>query len=174
MEAISDIYFVGFTQWLFGANGSSDMSAAAGREWVLRRNCSITPRQLGGFYASLCVVSLLLASFFTLQGAWYVMIFSVIELSAVGAAFLHFARHASDREHILFANGRVVVDLIESEKSRQFEFEARALQVDAPGARNNLVSLRTTQAQLDVGRFVTQFKRRQFALELRQALQSSR
>ena len=140
------------------------------REWTLKRNCSISPRQMALFYASLCAVSLVLAGFFTLQGAWYVLVFSAIEIGAVGAAFLYYARHAADREHIVL-NGRcLVVKVIESERSREYRFDVSGVRVDVPGAKNNLVSLVSGATRLEVGRFLTQFKRHQFALELRSAL----
>ena len=140
------------------------------REWTLKRNCSISPRQMALFYASLCAVSLLLASFFTLQGAWYVLVFSAVEIGAVGAAFLYYARHAADREHIVL-NGRcLVVQVIESERSREYRFDVSGVRVDAPGNKNSLVSLVSGATRLEVGRFLTQFKRHQFALELRSAL----
>ena len=140
------------------------------REWTLKRNCSISPRQMALFYASLCAVSLVLAGFFTLQGAWYVLVFSAIEIGAVGAAFLYYARHAADREHIVL-NGRcLVVKVIESERSREYRFDVGGVRVDVPGAKNNLVSLVSGATRLEVGRFLTQFKRHQFALELRSAL----
>lgn len=144
------------------------------REWILKRNCSMSPRQMALFYASLCTVSLLLAIFFTIQGAWYVMVFSVLEISAVGAAFLYYARHAADREHIVLTGHCLVVDVIESEKSRQYRFEASGLQVSAPGSKDGLVSLVNGAKRIEVGRFLTQFKRRQFASELHSALMAVR
>jgi len=62
----------------------------AGIEWSLRRNCSVTPAQLGALYASLCVVSLGVAGFFWSQGATLVLPFAALELLAVAAvaAFL--------------------------------------------------------------------------------------
>jgi cytochrome c oxidase subunit 2 len=36
--------------------------------WHLRRNCSVTPRQLGGWYATLCLLSLLIGSGFWVLG----------------------------------------------------------------------------------------------------------
>jgi hypothetical protein len=41
--------------------------------WFLQRNCSVTPTQLGWFYASLCVVSLAIAAFFWLHGATLIL-----------------------------------------------------------------------------------------------------
>ena len=142
----------------------------ATQEWTLKRNCSITPRQLAGFYASLCAVSLLLAGFFTLQGAWYVLIFSLIELAAVGAAFLYFARHACDCERIVLSQDCLTVELIESDTSRQFRFDTRTLRIVRPQSHRELVRLEMGGTRLEVGRFLTQFRRREFALELQRAL----
>jgi uncharacterized membrane protein len=158
----------------FSSNHLIEVDAVAQREWILKRNCSISPRQLALFYASLCLVSLLLASIFTVQGAWFVLVFSVIEMSAVGAAFLYYARHANDREHIMLVDGCLVVELIESEISRQYRFDTRWLQVEPPGLGRGLIGLKTGGMQLEVGRFLTQFKRREFALELTHAIGSGR
>ena len=142
----------------------------AEQEWVLKRNCSMSPRQMALFYASICTVSLLLACFFAVQGAWYVMVFSMLELSAVGAAFLVYARHATDRECIVLTGRCLVVEVIESEKSRQYRFDASQLRVDGPGTKNTPVALVSGSMRIEVGRFLTQFKRRQLALELHSAL----
>ena len=126
------------------------------------------------FYVGLCSVSLLLACVFTLQGAWYVLVFSLLELSAVGAAFLCYARHAGDRERISLTGHCLVVEVIESEKSRHYRFDVSKLRIDAPGTRNSLVALVSGPKRIEVGKFLTQFKRRQFALELHHALSSVR
>ena len=54
-----------------------------GTLWLLRRNCSVTPGQLGGMFVGLSAVSLLVASFFWHMGAKFVLPFTVIELVAL-------------------------------------------------------------------------------------------
>jgi uncharacterized membrane protein len=66
--------------------------------WFLKRNCSVTPSQLGWLYASLCVVSLGIGTLFWLHGAPLVLPFAWLELTAVGVAFMVYARHATDGE----------------------------------------------------------------------------
>ena len=68
--------------------------------WFLKRNCSVTPAQLGWLYASLCAVSLGIALVFWFHGAVLILPFAWLELAAVGAAFLVYARHARDGETI--------------------------------------------------------------------------
>ena len=65
--------------------------------WLLRRNCSMTPAQLVVFYLTLSAWSLAIAGAFWWRGATLVMPFAGIEILAVGAALLVYARHAGDR-----------------------------------------------------------------------------
>src|SRR3954464_10154004 len=79
--------------------------------WFLKRNCSVTPAQLGWFYASLCVVSLAIAAFFLLHGATLILPFAWLELGAVGLAFLVFARPPVAGERISLRARGLVVEL---------------------------------------------------------------
>src|SRR4029078_7636177 len=67
-------------------------------QWLLRRNCSVTPTQLVAFYLSLSAWSLAIAGAFWWYGATLVMPFAGIEVLAVGAALLAYARAAGDRQ----------------------------------------------------------------------------
>ncbi|MBU3738932.1 MAG: DUF2244 domain-containing protein, partial [Rhodoferax sp.] len=79
-------------------------------DWSLRRNCSVTPAQLGFCYLSLCVISLGIATAFWFQGASMVLPFAWVELVAVGLGFLVYARHASDGERIQLRDRHLVVE----------------------------------------------------------------
>ncbi|TFV90875.1 DUF2244 domain-containing protein [Oxalobacteraceae bacterium OM1] len=140
------------------------------REWLIKRNCSLTPRQLGLAYSVLCLMSLLVAVFFTLRGAWYVFAFTLLELSAVGVAFLLYARHATDRERIALSGDSLVVEVVQVEQIRQFRLDARFTRVQAPAVRGALVRLEANGTQVEVGRFLNEWKRRELAGELRRAL----
>lgn len=144
----------------------------AKRDWVLKRNCSISPRQLAMAFAVLCMLSLTVAIFFTLHGAWYVLWFSVVELSAVGWAFFRVARHATDREHIALIDECLVVELIQMEQTRQFKLDKRRIRVELPVSRGALIGLEANGTRVEVGRFLTEWRRREFAQELRCALAS--
>src|SRR3954453_16961502 len=85
----------------FGAAGSGDSSV----QWLLRRNCSMTPTQLVAFYLSLSAWSLAIAGAFWWRGATLVMPFAGVEILAVGAALLVYARHAGDRERVILSPG---------------------------------------------------------------------
>jgi uncharacterized membrane protein len=91
--------------------------------WFLKRNCSVTPAQLGWFYASLCVVSLGIAAFFWQHGATLILPFAWLELGAIGVAFLLYARHAADGERISLQGRRLVVELESGGQVQRAEFD---------------------------------------------------
>jgi len=70
--------------WRFGSELQFD--GASGRrtvlQWVLKPNCSITPRQLGAVYLSLCLVALAISAGFWWQGARVITAFAGVEMPA--------------------------------------------------------------------------------------------
>lgn len=139
------------------------------RDWVLKRNCSITPRQLGQVYLAICLSSGVVALVCTLQGAWYVLAYAMLELAGVGVAFLLYGRHAADRETIALNEGVLLVEVVEAERVRRIKLDAQRARVETP-ERGALVTIRAVGTTVEVGRFVPDEKRRQFARELSLAL----
>ena len=140
------------------------------RDWVFKRNCSLTPRQLAKAYAALSVGSLSVAVYFSFKGAWYIFGFSILELSAVAVAFLHYARHATDREHIALTDEGLLVELVRAEQAQQYDLDVRKARVVPPASHRDLIGLEAGQVKVEVGRFLTERKRRAFAQELSQEL----
>jgi uncharacterized membrane protein len=144
-----------------------------GTEWSLKRNCSVTPAQLGWLYASMCVVSLGVAAFCWLQGATLVLPFAVLELIAVGAAFLAYARHATDSERIRLLKGRLVVEQVEAGRTKRCEFAREWVQVEPRGGSDQMIEVRGGGQSVRVGRFVRPELRPVLAMEIRQALRGA-
>jgi uncharacterized membrane protein len=161
--------------WLFGREvpdpgAADDPGAARALQWLLRRNCSITPRQLGGVYASLCAVSVLIAGFFFWQGAPYVLAFAGLELLLVGIALLAFARHVGDREVLTLAGRSLSVEQVNGSRSARTDFTAEWVTVEPVGDHGSLVQLSGEGRTVRVGRFLRPELRSAFARELRLAL----
>ena len=146
--------------------------AAAGEQvqWLLRRNCSATPRQMMGFYLSLCVLSMLIGMFFWVQGATLVMPFAWLELVAVGAALLIYARHATDNERIDLKGGRLVVEHVSGRHVERAEFAPAWVRIEPEHGDRSLIELSGQGQRIAIGRFVRPELRRQLADELRWAL----
>lgn len=140
------------------------------REWVLKRNCSIAPRQLVMVYAALCSVSLTVAVLFTLSGAWYILGFAVLELAAVGLAFFHYGRHATDRERIVLNEDTLLIELIQAEQASPHRLDPRAARVKLPDTQRGLIVVEAAGFRVEIGRFLTIWRRREFAGELAQAI----
>jgi uncharacterized membrane protein len=139
---------------------------AVAREWIIRRNCSITPRQLMMVYAVLCSVSLSIATFFTLRGAWYVLGFAVLEMTAVGTAFLHFGRHATDSERLELTKRHLTITLAQAGKERSFHLDPHSTRITSPQSRDELICLDDGLAKVKIGRFLNHARRKEFAEEL--------
>jgi uncharacterized membrane protein len=139
-------------------------------QWLLKRNCSSTPGQLGVFFASLCALSLAIGAFCWFLGATLVMPFAWLELFAVGTALVIYARHATDRERIRLQAGRVSVEHVSGRRTERVEFAPAWVRVEPVHGDRSLVELSGEGRRIVVGRFVRPELRRQLADELRWAL----
>ena len=138
--------------------------------WFLRRNCSVTPAQLGWFYASLCVVSMAIAGVFWLHGATLILPFAWLELGAVGLAFLVYSRHAADGERISLQGRRLVVELESAGHLQRTEFDGDWVRVEPRTGDRSLIEVSGRGRSVSVGRFVRPELRPLLAQELRSAL----
>ncbi len=150
--------------------GAETQDADRTTTWQLKRNCSATPQQMLGFYASLTVLSLVIGTFFWVQGATLVMPFAWLELAAVAVALLLYARHATDRETICLQRGRLVVERVSGRITERAEFAPSWVRVEPAHGARSLVELSGQGQRICVGRFVRPELRRQLADELKWAL----
>jgi uncharacterized membrane protein len=141
--------------------------------WFLKRNCSVTPVQLGWLYASLCVVSLGIGTFFWFQGATLILPFAWLELAAVGAAFLAYARHAADGEKISLQDGQLVVELENAGRLERAEFHRDWVRVEPRSDDRSLIEVSGRGRSVNVGRYVRPELRPALAQEIRKALREA-
>jgi uncharacterized membrane protein len=152
-----------------GAEGGAEGRIAT-VEWTLKRNCSMSPRQLLMFFISLCVFSSGIAAYFWTQGARLVMPFTAIELLALAGAMLAYGRHAGDLELIALASGRLTVLHTNAGNTERAEFDAAWVRVEPEHNDRSLIELSGQGQKISVGRFVRPELRRQLADELRMAV----
>jgi len=138
--------------------------------WFLRRNCSVTPAQLGWLYASLCVVSLGIGLVFWWHGATLVLPFAWIELAAVGVAFVVYARHAADGERISLQGRQLVVELENAGRLERAEFDRAWVRVEPSAADRSLIVVSGGGRSVNVGRYLRPELRPALAQEIRRAL----
>jgi uncharacterized membrane protein len=141
------------------------------REWTLRRNCSLAPRQVARAYILLCIGSLAVAFGFLFQGIWLVLAFSLFELALVGLALLVYARHATDHERIALSESGLLVTRVLADRRELTRLDPLWTRVVVPDERpRSLIQLESRGVKVEIGRFVDATRRRQVARELRQAL----
>ena len=150
--------------------GRESVSGEHSVQWVLKRNCSITPRQMVWFFGSLCLLSLVIGGLFWLQGATLVLPFAWIELLAVAAALFVYSRHATDSERIELQPGRLIVEHACGRRVERIEFVPSWVRVEPESGDRSLIELSGQGSRICVGRFVRPELRRQLADELRWAL----
>lgn len=152
------------------ATPSAQLDADGGVQWLLKRNCSVTPAQLMTLFVSLCVVSLGIATFFWFQGATLVMPFAWAELLAVGTAFMVYARHARDGEKISLQGSRLVVELETAGRLERAEFNREWVRVEPTSGDGSLIEVSGQGRSVNVGRHLRPELRPALAREIRLAL----
>jgi uncharacterized membrane protein len=139
----------------------------AGFSLILKRNCSISPAGLAGVFAALAAVVLAVGVAFAFAGAWLVLPFAGLEVVALAAVYLAYARHAADYERIELAAGRLTVEVAEAQKMSRYEMEARRARVCL---ENDGVVLRGAGNELQLGRHLDTQRRAEFAAQLQKRL----
>lgn len=140
------------------------------QHWVLRRNCSLSPRQLGWWLGSLGAVSTTIAALFAFLGAWPVVPFACVEVGALGLAFVVYARHASDYERIVVAPGKLVVERVVGGSLARIECEPDWIRVEYDGLRREPIRLVAGRREVAVGCFVPDGRKEDLVRELRASL----
>ena len=142
--------------------------------WLMRRNCSFTPKQVGIFYLSMVCFSGMITTYFWWIGAWMVVPFTLIELSVLGIALLIYARHARDYEKITLLNSELIIELNLGYKKTLIQWNAPWVRVKDPESlydrKKDLVILESGAQTISIGQFILAEKRQDLAKEIRQAL----
>ena len=159
--------------WRFGRESDPSVSEWS-VEWLLKRNCSMAPKQLFAIFGALSVLSLTIAAYFWWQGATVIMAFAWLELAAVGTALLVYSRHAADQENIALRKGRLTVAHTSGNTVETAEFAPEWVSVEPVTGDESLIEVFGQGRRIEVGRFVRPELRRQLANELRHAVRLAR
>ena len=136
------------------------------RIWLMKRNCSFSPKQVGLFYLSIVSFSLLVAGYFLLIGVWMIIIFTTIEILALTIALYVYSRHALDYEKITIVGKQLLVERSWGGKVELTEFNTvwTKLIHKKDGGRD-LVLVSATK-ELPIGYFVLANQQEQFEKDL--------
>ena len=147
--------------------------ASQQREWLFKRNCSLTPRQLGLSYLVLFATSSAVTSISVLCGAWVVLAYFLLEMLAAAVAWFVYARHATDHECLTLTDTCLLVDQVEAGRSHMVRLDPRQTCIIAPAGYGALVRLEAPGVKVEVGRHVLPSRRHLLADELRSGLRTT-
>lgn len=140
------------------------------QEWLMQRNCRLTPRQLLALFCLAGFFSVSIAGAWASQGFWWVLPFALIEVLGLSIAFVVYSRHAVDFDRVRVAKDRVFVEVVDGAKQAIVEASASSVRVVCDKAGRGLIQLRMGSQQVEVGRFVPAGQRLELAEELAGAL----
>ena len=132
----------------------------------MRRNCSFTPRQLSYFYLSLAGFSLLVGTYFLLQGVWIIICFTLLELTIVAIALLVYARHALDYEKISVDGDQLIYEKSWGGQVSRCQWNARWVQLIHLHNDPNQLALRYGNEKKPIGLFLRTADRPRFERDL--------
>jgi len=142
---------------------------------TVKRNCSISPRALGGLLAFIAGVSFAIGVAFALYGAWPILPFVGLEVAALAAAFYVNGRHATDYERIAFADGALVVEIRDGDRTEEHSFNPHWVRLVVSGARRDVrLALRSHGTELEIGRHLDASGRELLATAFRGQLTAAR
>jgi len=140
---------------------------------TIKRNCSITPRQMLLLLGVTAALSFGIGIGFAVFGAWVVLPFAGLEMLALTAAFHCAGRHAGDYEKFAVTGGMLRVEIRDGGTVHAHEFNPHwaTLLVRAHG-RDTRLALRSHGHELEVGRHLPADARRGLAELLETQLSS--
>jgi uncharacterized membrane protein len=141
-------------------------------QWLFKKNCSFTPKQVGIFYLAQATLSLIVASFFLYQGVWLILPFTILELIVLAIALLVYARHATDYERIAIRQGELLLETSHAGRVIQHVFNPSWISVDKALNEHKLIALNYQGKVFEIGRFIHVSLRKHFLVEFVQALRT--
>jgi len=101
-----------------------------------------------------------------------VMPFTMMELLAVGAAFMLYSRHAADVEKIVLQGGQLVVEQETAGHTERSEFNREWVRVEPKDGDGSLIEVSGQGRSVQVGRHMRPELRPLLAREIRLALRA--
>ncbi len=151
----------------YGPDPFDGGGAGPSREWRIKRNCSLTPRQslAATVFLMVLVLAIGVAAAFAF-GEWLALPFSMLCTVAVGIAFIAYCRHATDGEVLTFAPPFVIVEVHECGRRTIHWMSAARLAVSL-GDNDGAVYLCDGWQRIPVGRQLPAAARAEFVRQLR-------
>jgi uncharacterized membrane protein len=142
-------------------------------QWIFRKNCSFTPRQVGLFYIAQSSFSLFVAIFFLIQGIWIVLPFTILELIVLAVALMIYARHATDFESIILKQGQLEIETSIAGKNELIILNSAWVQLSSMLTDKKMIQMRYQGKTIEIGRYLHASLREAFLRDFQRHLRLS-
>jgi uncharacterized membrane protein len=139
-------------------------------QWELRRNCCLTPHQLGAVFAGTAAVSLGIGAVFWWLGFVAVAAFALAEVLCLGLALLAYARHACDADTLTLDEQGLLIEQRRGLTTHRIALHRAWARLDGKRAQGAPVRVCEGLQAIQVGVHVRPALRDQFVGELERAL----
>jgi len=139
---------------------AADFDSSLGRgQIILRPNRSWTWRANTYFVATLMVVSLSVATVFSLNGMWVILPFTVLEIGVLTAALYYCVRRTHTTEVLTLSPARLVFERGINKPTQRLDFDRYFSRFMVEAARHpwyrKRVALRCRNQEFEVGSFLS-------------------
>ncbi|TFW27918.1 DUF2244 domain-containing protein [Duganella callida] len=141
-----------------------------GRSWLLQRRTTLSHRQLQKLFVILCAPSLLVALSFLYLGYWYILAYSLLELTVLGLCMRHHARHAGDYDRIDITPFLIMIEQRRAEVLRRVKLNPRTTRLLPLPHDRAPVRLQDQHGQAVLAEFLNAAQRRELARDLASCL----
>lgn len=138
--------------------------------WIFKKNCSFTPKQVGLFYLAQSIFSLIVASFFLIQGIWLILPFTLFELLLLGIALLIYAKHATDYEEILLNQDTLVITTTHANQVNILTANLLWVKLSKQLTVKKLIGIEYKGQIIEIGKFIHVQKREDFRMQLAKSM----
>jgi uncharacterized membrane protein len=139
-------------------------------QWELRRNCCLTPGQLGAVFASTAALSLGIGAVFWWLGFVAIAAFALAEVACLALALLTYARHACDADTLTLDEQGLFIEQRRGQTTRHVALHRAWARLDRRRQLGEPVLLCEGLQTVRLGTQVRPALRDQFVGELERAL----
>ena len=120
-------------------------------QWALKKNCSLTPRQLAACLACVSLPGFLAGLAFFVLGAPMILLMLVLQGITMAWCFAAYGRHAADREWLRVSQEAIEVHIVHGADEVRNTFNRSAASLALLAGQQNLIAISESGRSVQVG-----------------------
>lgn len=138
------------------------------KEWLLKKNCTLSPQQFGGAITFIGGLSLIIGLVWAINGLWFILAFACVECIGLFVAFVAYSKHATDRERVVLTKNEICVEREVGGLTNSFKIPRDWVRARFKKNENEgMIFFKSGKTELKVGQFVSLRKRELFFDEIK-------